>query len=168
MDETMQAQGWWLASDGNWYPPKQNPDAQSTAAAATPATPSTLPTGAAQGGLSKGTVVLIGLALVLVLGVAAVGGVHFFAGGNSGTHWSSAVKSSVVSGCVNDGTGSQKSCQCAADEMERSGVTESELMTFGSMASNPAAAMQTKAAPKLVAAIGKCGFPTNSSGSLDN
>ncbi len=166
MDETMQAQGWWLASDGNWYPPEQHPDAQSIAAAGTPATASTptaLPTRAAQSGLSKGSVVLIGLVLVLVLGVAAVGGVHFFAGGSSGSHLSSAFKSSIVSGCVNDGSGDQKSCQSAADEIEKSGLTESELMAFGA-ASNPAAAVQTKAAPKVVAAVEKC-LPMNSSGS---
>ena len=58
MNETIQASGWWLASDGNWYPPEQYTG-----------TPATVLADAApvQKGLSKGMTVLIGLAVILVL-----------------------------------------------------------------------------------------------------
>ena len=159
MDETTQASGWWLASDGNWYPPEQftgTPTATATAPAeAAPSVP---------GGLSKGTTVLIGLALVLVLGVAAVGGARLFTGGGSGSHWSSAIKQGVVSGCVDDGN-SKKSCGCFADELEHAGVSESELMAFGSMSSAPMVAAQSDVMSPAMKAISKCGISLDSSSS---
>jgi hypothetical protein len=163
MNETMQAAGWWLASDGNWYPPEQSPGTPvpSAPAEAAPSVP---------GGLSKGTAVLIGLALVMVLGIAVVGGARLLTGGGSGSHWSSALKDSVVSGCVNDGS-SKKSCGCFADELEHAGVSESELMAFGSMSSAPLVAAQSDVMSPAMKAISKCGISldsSHSSSSVDN
>ena len=158
MNETIQASGWWLASDGNWYPPEQYTG-----------TPATVLADAApvQKGLSKGMTVLIGLAVILVLAVGAVGGTRFLVGGSSGTHWSSATKQIVVSGCVDDGS-SQKSCKCFADELEKSGVTESELMTLGSLGTPAAMMTQPDAMSHAVQAVGKCGISTSSSSSSNS
>ncbi len=158
MNETIQASGWWLASDGNWYPPEQHASAQATAVAdAAPV----------QKGLSKGMTVLIGLAVILILAAGAVGGTRFLVGGSSGTHWSSAAKQSVVSGCVDDGS-SQKSCKCFADELEKSGVTESELMTLGSLGAPALMMTQPDLMTQAVQAVGKCGVSTTSSSSSNS
>ncbi len=37
MSDVSHGQGWWIASDGKWYPPELHPSAQSPAAAATAA-----------------------------------------------------------------------------------------------------------------------------------
>lgn len=94
MSDSSQGEGWWVASDGRWYPPEQHPDAgparpapAAPAAASTsvtpvaPAAPATpagpVPDGAPHG-RRRSPVLLIGVlavaVLVVVVGVVVIGG----------------------------------------------------------------------------------------------
>jgi hypothetical protein len=44
MSDTSQGPGWWLATDGNWYPPERHPDYTPTSDAATAASSDIPPT----------------------------------------------------------------------------------------------------------------------------
>jgi hypothetical protein len=116
------APGWWLASDGNWYAPDQ----VSASASTTPATEIA----------NKGVLVLMGLALVFVLGVAALGGGYFLTrGGTTKAHWAPETRATFVAGCVIEGAGTSASltpstCGCWADGLANAGVTESDMQTL--------------------------------------
>jgi hypothetical protein len=91
MSDQSQGEGWWLASDGKWYPPSR-PDAPAlpttqpfaepagAPGAATYGPPTDLPVGAADGGRKKGLGrgPIIGIAAVAVV-VVIVGAIAFFA-----------------------------------------------------------------------------------------
>lgn len=66
--------GWWLASDGNWYPPAGSVTEPATDPADHPPSPSPSPAPAAEPGRAVNLVpILIGIGVVFVLIVAAVG-----------------------------------------------------------------------------------------------
>lgn len=89
MSDTSQGPGWWLASDGKWYPPEQAPQPQPPpvpppqAAPPPSAAPPPLPQqAAASSGGGKGCIyALIAVAAVVVLGtVGTVLAIAFFGG----------------------------------------------------------------------------------------
>jgi hypothetical protein len=75
MSEQSGGPGWWIASDGKWYPPEQAQAPAATAPALTPPTPPTpAPPGAGQPSNSNGKLIvaLVVAGVLIVIGVVVV------------------------------------------------------------------------------------------------
>src|SRR6185295_6942049 len=89
------AAGWWIASDGNWYPPEQATAVASQPGPATSASPSPSTN-------RNGTVVAIAAVGALLFALLAMVAVFVVVRHDGGKRWSSAVRSSFIAGCKED------------------------------------------------------------------
>lgn len=151
MSDSSGGPGWWLASDGRWYPPELHPSALSSSSnppsadegaplttepSAAPADP---PAASPATGTSSTTKVLLGVGclgalvagvLVLVIVAAVV-----LRGGHT---WSDGTRATFVSSCMSEAGGTSTQCRCIADEVEAAGVTDDEITLAMATGRSPA------------------------------
>jgi hypothetical protein len=132
MSEGTQGEGWWQASDGQWYPPEQHPDVQATAAmpAAPPPTaaPDVPPPGGPGAGSSNAKWIIVGVLAAVVVALAA----FLLLGGddkkqNVAANSSSAPSSSSSSSSKSSSSSSSSKSSSSSSSSSSSELSETEI-----------------------------------------